>query len=132
MKQENNLILAKEWFEKADDDELSCGAILKEGGAPSTLCFLSHQIVEKYLKGLLIFHGKEIEKIHDLIKLANLAKSFLPEITNFQKELALLNRYYIESRYPGDSIEDFSWEESKTAFEYSKKIKNLVLDSINI
>lgn len=79
MKQKNNLILAKEWFEKADDDELSCQDILKEGGASSTLCFL----------------------------------------------------YYIESRYPSDSSENFSWEESKAAFKYSREIKDTILNSIN-
>ena len=39
------------WFSKADEDELSVRAVLKEG-APSTACFLSQQIAEKYLKGV--------------------------------------------------------------------------------
>ncbi len=39
-----------EWFRKADDDELSLTVILREGGAPSTACFLAQQVAEKYLK----------------------------------------------------------------------------------
>jgi len=46
---------ADEWFAKAEEDALSIRAILKEGGASSTACFLSQQLAEKYLKGLLVF-----------------------------------------------------------------------------
>lgn len=131
MNQKNNLILANEWFRKADDDELSCEAMMQEKGAPSTLCFLSQQIVEKYLKGLLVFSGKEIGKVHDLIKLANSVKTFFPKIKDFQKEISLLNRYYIETRYPGDWPEGFSWEEGKIAFNSAKKIKKHILEYIS-
>lgn len=55
-----------EWFEKAADDELSIRAILREG-APSTACFLSQQMAEKYLKGMLVFHGRFSPKVHDLL-----------------------------------------------------------------
>ena len=128
--QQNNSILATEWFTKADEEELVCETILKEKVGASVLCFHSHQIIEKYLKGFLIYKGKKIEKIHDLIKLAGLVKEFIPEIKNFQKEVALLNRYYIETRYPGDAPEGFSWQESETAFNIAKQIKNLVLEKI--
>ncbi len=64
--------IVTEWFAKADDDEKSIRAILKEGGAPSTACFLSQQIAEKYLKGLLVFLGKSFPKIHDLLGLETL------------------------------------------------------------
>ncbi len=52
------------WFEKAEEDELSGRAVLKEG-APSTGCFLAQQMAEKYMKGLLVFHHKDFLKVHD-------------------------------------------------------------------
>ena len=42
MKNGSNLILATEWFKKADDNEASCEASLKEKAGPNTVCFLSH------------------------------------------------------------------------------------------
>ena len=40
----NNRKLFMEWFQKGDEDEKSIGAILKNGGASSTACFLSQQM----------------------------------------------------------------------------------------
>ena len=123
-------ILAQDWFNKAGEDELSSEVLLKEGGAPSTLCFLSQQMAEKYLKGLLIFYNQEVEKIHDIVKLANLLKDRAPDIADYQDELTLLSRYYVETRYPGDWPEGFSVVECKQAFEAAKRIKEFVLKKI--
>lgn len=51
----NNLNIAKEWFARASDDELSCEALFKEKVSPGNICFLSQQMAEKYLKGLLSY-----------------------------------------------------------------------------
>lgn len=73
--QENRKKLAKEWFSRANDDELSAKDILTDKeGAASTVCFLSQQMAEKYLKGYLIFQGEEFPKIHDLAKLLRLCQ----------------------------------------------------------
>jgi HEPN domain-containing protein len=127
----NNSILAREWFAHADEDMLSCEAIIKEGGGSSTLCFLSHLIAEKYLKGLLIASGNDLVKIHDLAKLANLLKKDFPAVYEFIDELLLLNKYCVDARYPGGS-EGFGWEEAKNAFEIAQKVKNFVLTSIEL
>lgn len=119
----------QEWFKKAQEDELSISAILKEDGAPSTVCFLSQQMAEKYLKGLLVFHNKVFLKVHDLLELEMLLLEFEPEIKQYDDELDVLNRYYIETRYPGDYPE-FSLQEAREAFEAVKRIKNFVLDKI--
>lgn len=123
-------ILAQDWFNKAEDDELSGNVLLKEGGAPSTLCFLSQQMAEKYLKGLLTFYDQEVEKTHDIVKLANLLKDRAPDIADYQDELTLLSRYYVETRYPGDWPEGFGIGECKQALEAAKRIKEFVLEKI--
>lgn len=126
----NNLILAQEWFYRADEDELSCVALLKEKISPSNACFLAQQCAEKYLKGMIIFSGKEIDKIHDLKKLANLLENDFPGIIKFMDDFYVLNRCYIPSRYPGGFAENFDWQDAKTALEIAKKIKKFVLDQI--
>ena len=119
--------LCREWFIKAQDDELSAKAILRgRDGAPSTVCFLSQQIAEKYLKGLLIFHGGTFPKIHDLLELKELLLEKGADINQLHKEAKTLNRYYIDARYPGDYPE-FSWQDAEEAFEAAKKIRDFVL-----
>ena len=115
-----------EWIEKANEDMLSLEALLKhKEGSPSTGCFLAQQAIEKLFKALIVRHGDELEKIHDLVALFNKIKLFEPEIRQFFKDITVLTRYYIETRYPGDYPE-FSWEECQKAFEVADKIKNFV------
>ncbi|MFH1838084.1 MAG: HEPN domain-containing protein [Candidatus Kuenenbacteria bacterium] len=116
----------KEWFKKANEDELSAESILKEKSVPSAVCFLSQQMVEKYLKGLLVLNHKKFFKVHDLLQIESLLLEVEPEIKNYEKELDLLNRYYVETRYPGD-FPEFFWDEAEKAFEAAKKIKEFVI-----
>lgn len=117
-----------EWIDKAMEDELSTQAILK-GGAPSTACFLSQQIAEKCLKALLVFHKKSFPKVHDLLELETLLLEPEPDIRFVHRDLALLNRYYIETRYPGDYPE-FSPAEGHAAFEAALRVKKFVLEKV--
>lgn len=117
------------WFKKAEEDEISINSILKEGGAFSTACFLSQQMAEKYLKGLLVYHGKDFPKIHDLIGIEELLLGVEPKVKKYENELDLLNRYYIETRYPGDYPE-FFLNEANAAFKAVLRIKKFVLGKI--
>ena len=126
----NNKKNFQEWFSKAMDDELNANSILTHrDGAPSGVCFMSQQMAEKYLKGFLVFRQKFFPKIHDLLKLETLIFEFEPEIKTHHKDLTFLNRYYIETRYPGDYPE-FSWQEAKKAFKKANLIKQFVLERI--
>lgn len=123
-KPENNYF---EWIEKANDDELNARSILKHrDGAPSGVCFLCQQITEKYLKALLLFHENRFPKVHDLLKLTTLLIDLEPNIKKLNDDLSLLNRYYIETRYPGD-FPEFSWQEAEVAYKAALHIKDFVL-----
>ena len=119
----------QECFSKAGEDELSASVIIKEGGAPGTACFLAQQIAEKYLKGLLTAAGQRFPKIHDLIELEKLVSLKFPEVSELDEDFKILNRYYTETRYPGDYPE-FSLEDAREAFVAAQKIKTFVLDQI--
>lgn len=126
MPNQNELIVG-EWFKRAEEDELSINAILEEeGGAPSTVCFLSHQMAEKYLKAFLVAKKKEFPKIHLLDRLLELCVKIDPEFEQLKNEAISLNDYYIDTRYPGD-YPQFSFKEAKEAFEKALKIKDFVL-----
>ena len=113
------------WFKKAVEDEQSIQAILDAGGASSTACFLSQQMAEKYLKGLLSKHREAIQKVHDLLQLETLLLEHVPTINDIHEDLVVLNRYYIETRYPGDYPE-FTRSESEEAFAAAKRVKDSV------
>ena len=115
------------WFEKAIEDEKSIKAILKENASVSVACFLSQQMTEKLLKAILILHGNNFPKTHDLLELESLILEIEPDIKKFSQSLSLLNRYYINTRYPDDMPNDFSFKEARESFEIAKKIKEFVI-----
>jgi HEPN domain-containing protein len=116
------------WLQKAEEDELSVRAVLKEG-APSTACFLSQQMAEKSLKALLVFQGKEFPKVHDLLVLESLLLEIIPEVKTLHEDLNFLSSYYIETRYPGD-FPEFSKDESQEAYEAASRVKKFSVDMI--
>lgn len=119
----------EEWVDRAEDDELSIRAILKDG-APSTACFLSQQMAEKCLKALLVCHGTPFPKVHDLLVLETLLVDSVPSAHQIHECLNMLNGYYIEARYPGDYPE-FTPEEARDAFAAAGKVKEFVLQMIH-
>lgn len=119
-----------EWIRKAEDDDLSAKVIIQEGGAPSTACFLSQQMAEKYLKGLLVFYSISFPKVHDLLEMTTLLLDKASDIEDLRDDLVSLNRYYIETRYPGD-YPQFSLEECQKAYEAAMKVRDFVLEKIS-
>ncbi len=79
----------------------------------------------KYLKGLLIASGKDLIKIHDLIRLANLLKKDFPGICELVDDLMLLNKYCIDARYPRERRRDLAGKKPKTRLKLPKASKNL-------
>ena len=131
MKEGNNKEkLVREWLGRATDDELSVEAILKEEGAPSTVCFLSQQMGEKYFKAFLVFHQKEFPKIHHLDRLLELCLEIDSSFKELKDEVILLSDYYIETRYPGGWTEKWTWKEAREAFDSALEIKKFVLGKI--
>jgi HEPN domain-containing protein len=95
--------LVRQWLARAEEDLLTAEHTLTLGdNCPyATVCFHSQQCAEKYLKGLLTFLSEDFPRTHDLMEL-------LPRIPASAglgltvTDLGSLNRYAVETRYPGD------------------------------
>lgn len=118
------------WIKKGCEDLASLEALVKhQEGSSSTGCFLAQQAVEKFLKALHISIGLEPEKTHDLASLAGSLTKAYPAIEGFYKKLTLFNRYYIESRYPGDYPE-LTWEDCQQALNIANEIKEYMKSAV--
>ena len=120
-----------EWLDKAHEDELAAADLFKKSHLYAPACFHYQQMAEKYLKALLIYQGNSFAKVHDLISLADSLLKNFPEIKKFDSELKLLNRYYIETRYPGSESE-FTLRDAQKADLAAAKIKTFVLKIITL
>jgi len=119
---ERRLEVARQWLEKADHDLRNARhtLTLEENCPYDTVCFHAQQCVEKSLKALLTFCAIDFPKIHDLTELLVL----IPKSSRFgidPSELAILNPYAVEARYPGD-WDDVSREEAQQAVEVAGRI----------
>lgn len=129
MKKNSLHFLAKEWFDKANEDLAVAEHLYAEQAFPSSICFHLHQAVEKYLKGFLVWHGKDIQdefKIHNLGKLYEYACGLDRRLGEDVKESCfILNRYYIGARYPAD-MPEYSWKEITEAINAARVVRSAV------
>ena len=119
--------LAKEWFLRAQDDELSSKDILDDReGSPNTVCFLSQQIAEKVFKAFLCYHGVEFPKVHQLDELLKLCEKIDVEFNFLIDDAEDLTPFYISTRYPGD-YPIYSFQDAEEAFRKALEIKDFIL-----
>lgn len=75
--------------------------ILFDNGADGELiCFHCQQAIEKYIKGYLIYKTGHLFEGHNLVKLCKSAALYNESFNALIKEMAFVNAFYIETRYP--------------------------------
>ena len=121
-----NLQVAHQWIEKAEHDLKNAEHTLTlEKDCPfDTICFHAQQCAEKYLKALLLSQSLDFPKTHDLRVLIQLVLSKFSVVLDMA-ELLKLNRYSIESRYPGD-WDPITRSEAEEAVAIAQRVREAV------
>jgi len=123
----------RKWFIKADHD-LKTGKdeLATEEPATDTVCFHMQQGVEKYLKGFLVYSGKELIRTHDL---STILQQTLDVDVDFGKLRALnveqLTDHAVQSRYPDDFYIP-PVEEAQRALQIAEEVKRFVLEKLQV
>lgn len=94
--------LVREWMRKADLDLRTVERLHLEAEFREVVCFHAQQAVEKYLKALLTRHQIEFPKTHELHRLLDLLRPKEPLIATALSEIAWLDPFGVEVRYPAD------------------------------
>ena len=90
------------WLEKALSDLQSARILLTWGGDEMAVAFHCQQAIEKALKGYLLFRTGRHFDGHNLTFLCRQATMCDDRFIEYLDESAVLNNYYIETRYPTD------------------------------
>lgn len=108
--------LAAKWLEKGAKD-LDVGKLLLERGEAyfDFSCFHSQQSAEKAVKAFLVWHNIPFRKIHDLVSLGALCLPIDSTLEETLRKTAVLSRYAVEARYPGEDDEEYTKEQTKEA-----------------
>lgn len=68
--------------------------------------------------------------IHDLVELFNLCVGYNTEIEVLKGHIEVLNKYYIEAKYPADIPVLFPKEEAGEAIEKTKMVMDIIKSKI--
>ncbi|MCS7240833.1 MAG: HEPN domain-containing protein [Candidatus Bipolaricaulota bacterium] len=89
----------KRWLEQAKEDLRWAKELARLGGY-HIACFLAQQIAEKALKGFLYAQGEEVVLGHSVERLCEQAASHDPSFSTKKGAWAILDGYYVPTRYP--------------------------------
>jgi len=116
------------WLVKADHDLMSAERLLEiEPMILDNACFHCQQAIEKCLKAFLIFHGRDVERTHNVIFLLSECANFDPVFK--EVDLMNINTYAVQIRYPDSNLFP-SIEEAKSYYQLAIKVKMMVAERI--
>ncbi len=131
---DNRLNETLRWIRQASED-IDAAKYNHKGKKFFISCFLSHQAVEKILKGYLIYKGFEHIWGHSVSDLSKECEKIDKDFESLRKEILILDKYYIPTRYPNglpggipaevfterDSFETISLSEKALKFIFEKE-----------
>ncbi|MDP2951599.1 MAG: HEPN domain-containing protein [bacterium] len=129
MKQEDSTNY-KDWFRFAQDDLSFAKAGFRETGIARDACFLSHQAVEKYLKGFLVSKNVKPERTHLLTDILESCASYEEHFLDFYEQCDFLNQFYNPVRYPGGVILDFDKGTGTKALKVAEEVINFIQEKV--
>lgn len=111
------------WVARAEEDYLLARSALRRK-TPLTYgaCFHAQQCAEKYLKAVLVQHGRAFPKTHDLQTLHDICVQVGIYLGLDLDELDTLSSYAVRVRYPGD---DPVAEEARHAVAIAKSVRRV-------
>lgn len=91
-----------DWLERACEDLKSASILAEDDDTLNTASFHCQQCIEKALKGYILYKTKNHVDGHNLTWLCRQAIKIDHRFLEWLDESAVLNRFYIETRYPSD------------------------------
>ncbi|MFP3189109.1 MAG: HEPN domain-containing protein [Sulfolobaceae archaeon] len=124
----------KEWIEQALED-LDTAKVLLNNGKYYASAFYSQQAVEKSLKSIMIYLGKDPGKTHSLIELIEMIeKEGVTVPTKIKENLMVLSPHFIISRYPdaanGVPFKQYSKSISEDLYNRAKEVVRWVEENL--
>lgn len=90
---------ARRWFRQAQADS-EVVQTLRSGAHYAAACFHAQQTAEKALKAVLFSQGSRVVLEHSVRELTGGCQKHDPAFAELEEEAALLDQFYIPTRYP--------------------------------
>ncbi len=93
--------ITQNWLSYAETDLLACKEIIENEHLTNIVAFHSQQTVEKCFKAIIEENNIKVPRIHNLVRLFHIVETIITFSID-ENGIKLLDRVYIETRYPGD------------------------------
>lgn len=111
---------AADWLRRARSHLALASAPLPRGVLYNELCFHAQQAAEKSIKAVLVYHGIDFRRIHDIDYLLSLLPDEVPLPAEAEWVIDLTS-YAVTLRYPGD-YEDVTVEQYREALAAALRV----------
>jgi HEPN domain-containing protein len=119
--------VCREWLKKAISDLRAAKHVMSaEPPFVEDALFHSQQVVEKAVKGFLVWHGVSFRKTHDLREISGALLDIEPSLEPLLKKAALLTPFAAVFRYPGDAGEP-TVDEGNDAIDLAEQVLDAIL-----
>ncbi len=121
-----------DWLALAKENLLSARSSLNVDFLPyRTICLLSQESAQKYLKAYLLSRGWALEKTDNPRKLLEYTFCYEPSFNALISAVNILAEYSLDEFYPGASnFENVGKNEAKEAIEAADKVEHFILEKL--
>lgn len=124
--------MLEKWLDMAIRDLKSAKVLFEHDCGNDYVAFHCQQAIEKALKALIIYLYATLEQGHSLLYLCKKVMAQREEFSQYLKDCAFVNQYYIETRYPNENAIIVSNEEAENCLNIAENILNAVKEVIKI
>jgi HEPN domain-containing protein len=110
------------WLERANEDIISAGVLLKNDNCYNAAAFHCQQTIEKALKAYILFKSDQLVDGHNLTWLCKRAMRHHERFSVWLTESAALNRCYIETRYPADIPTEITYKDIRKYYHTAREM----------
>jgi len=119
-----------DWLERASEDIAAAELLLGSDNTFNAAAFHCQQCIEKALKGYIIFKTHEHLDGHNLTWLCRQAIKRDPRFSEWVNDSVILNRYYIETRYPADFPLKIENADINRAYEMAQDMYHFICNEV--
>ncbi|HEX2938823.1 MAG TPA: HEPN domain-containing protein [Ruminiclostridium sp.] len=119
-----------DWLERASEDIEAAEKLLDSDNTIGACAFHCQQCIEKALKGYILFKTHQHLDGHNLTWLCRQAMKTERHFSQWLDESVILNRYYIETRYPADIPLELDTRAVNRAYDMALAMYRFICDEV--
>ncbi len=119
-----------DWLYHANLDYIAARTLIKNQRCNLSAAFHCQQCIEKALKGYMLFKKRKLFDGHNLTWLCKQAALMDNHFKEYLLSSVMLNKYYIETRYPADIPLSITNEDAAQLLETTTDMLNFICEQL--